>query len=89
VPRLTSNSDGAKRINQALPCWRQGDLTLDEDWYVHIGDGAVPLTDAAEEAAAGASLPRPPWPLGARAPLVDLVAEFMGLSSIPKVNEAE
>ncbi len=32
MSRLTSNSDEAKRINQALQSWRQGDLALDEDW---------------------------------------------------------
>jgi hypothetical protein len=43
----------AIEINQALAVWRQGDLALDEKWFVHIGDGNVPLTAAAHDAGPG------------------------------------
>lgn len=39
-----------RRIDAALEAWRQGDVTLDEDWFVHVGDPREPLTEAAAEA---------------------------------------
>ena len=47
---LGPDSDEAKRIDAALQEWRQGDLALQESWFVHVGDTAAPLTDAAAEA---------------------------------------
>jgi hypothetical protein len=54
VATLAPDSDEAKRIDAALREWRQGDLALEESWFVHVGDGAAPLTAAAAEAAGGA-----------------------------------
>lgn len=51
---LAPDSDETKRIDAALREWRQGDLALEEFWFVHVGDGAAPLTAAAAEAAGGA-----------------------------------
>lgn len=48
---IAPDSDDAKQIDAALQEWRQGDLALDESWFVHVGDSARPLTDAAPEAA--------------------------------------
>ena len=50
---LSPDSDEAKRIDAALQEWRQGDLALEESWFVHVGDPGVPLTDAAAEATDG------------------------------------
>ncbi|MBI2220142.1 MAG: hypothetical protein HYU53_02925 [Acidobacteria bacterium] len=50
---LSPDSDEAKRIDAALQDWRQGDLALEESWFVHVGDPGAPLTDAAAEAADG------------------------------------
>lgn len=50
---LASDSDEVRRIDASLREWRQGDLALEEEWFVHVGDGASPLTAAAEEAAGG------------------------------------
>lgn len=47
---LASDSDESKRIDAALKEWRQGDVALDEPWFVHVGDPAAPLSDAAAEA---------------------------------------
>lgn len=47
---LAPDSDEAKQIDAALQKWRQGDIALDESWFVHVGDGARPLTPAASEA---------------------------------------
>ncbi|RKH49440.1 hypothetical protein D7X55_10325 [Corallococcus sp. AB049A] len=38
-------------IDAALQHWRQGDLALDERWFIHAGDSAVALTDASAGAA--------------------------------------
>jgi hypothetical protein len=46
---LARDSAEAKRINTALQEWRQGDLALDEHWFVHVGDAAVPLSEAADQ----------------------------------------
>lgn len=50
MEKLVADSAEAKRIDEALKEWRQGDLALNESWFVHVGDGAKPLTDAAAEA---------------------------------------
>ncbi len=47
---LAADSEEAKRVDAALSAWRQGDFTRDETWFVHVGDGAYPLTDTAAEA---------------------------------------
>lgn len=47
---LAPDSDEAKRIDTALKEWRQGDLALDETWFIHVGDPATPLSEAAAEA---------------------------------------
>lgn len=47
---LVPDSDEAKRIDAALKEWRQGDLALDESWFVHVGDASVPLSEAAAQA---------------------------------------
>lgn len=44
------DSAPATGIDAALQLWRQGDLALDERWFVHIGDSSEPLTDASAEA---------------------------------------
>jgi len=49
VPVLAPESDEAKRITAALGEWRQGDLALDETWFVHVADGTAPLSDAANQ----------------------------------------
>ena len=53
MPPLAPASDEAKRIDAALNEWRQGDLALGEHWFVHVGDPAEPLTDAAAQSAEG------------------------------------
>jgi hypothetical protein len=50
VPPLAPESAEAKGIDAALQQWRQGDLALDERWFIHAGDPAEPLTEAAAEA---------------------------------------
>lgn len=40
----------AKAIDAALADWRQGDLALDEQWFVHVGEPSNPLTAHAEAA---------------------------------------
>jgi hypothetical protein len=50
VPTLAPDSDEAKRIDLALKEWRQGDLALDESWFVHVGDASAPLSEAAAQA---------------------------------------
>lgn len=47
---LASDSVEAKEIDRALRDWRQGDVALEERWFVHVGDPARPLTDASDEA---------------------------------------
>ncbi|MCU0692926.1 MAG: hypothetical protein MUF54_16120 [Polyangiaceae bacterium] len=47
---LAPDSDEAKRIDAALRHWRQGDLAFDESWFVHVGDAALPLSEAAAQA---------------------------------------
>lgn len=50
---LAPDSAEAKRINASLQEWRQGDLALEESWFVHVGNGSLPLSDAATGADAG------------------------------------
>jgi hypothetical protein len=50
VPTLAPDSEEAKRIDASLGEWRQGDLALEESWFVHVGDGALPLSEAAAQA---------------------------------------
>lgn len=50
---LAPDSDEAKRIDASLREWRQGDLALEESWFVHVGDGALPLSEAAAQAVSG------------------------------------
>lgn len=47
---IDPDSDEAKRIDAVLQEWRQGDLALQELWFVHVGDASTPLTPAASEA---------------------------------------
>lgn len=49
MTRVAPDSNEAKRIDAALGAWRQGDLALDELWFVHVGDAGVALSDAAAE----------------------------------------
>jgi len=53
VATLAPDSDEAKRIDASLREWRQGDLALEESWFVHVGDGALPLSEAAAQASPG------------------------------------
>jgi len=53
VATLAPDSDEAKRIDASLREWRQGDLALEESWFVHVGDGALPLSEAAAQAVSG------------------------------------
>lgn len=50
MPTLVPGSNEAKRVDEALGDWRQGDLALDEPWFVHVGDPSVPLSAAAAQA---------------------------------------
>jgi hypothetical protein len=56
VPRLATEDPEAKRIDAALAQWRQGDVALDAGWFVHVADGAYPLTNEAAEVAGGVTL---------------------------------
>lgn len=47
---LDPDSDDAKRIDAALGAWRQGDVAFGESWFVHVGDPAMPLSEAAAQA---------------------------------------
>lgn len=49
---LAPDSAEAQRIDAALHEWRQGDLALGEQWFIHAGDPSEPLTEAAAEAGA-------------------------------------
>lgn len=48
---LAPEDGAAQRINAALEGWRQGDVALDEHWFIHAGDPAAPLTEASTAAA--------------------------------------
>jgi hypothetical protein len=47
---LALDSAQAKQIDAALSEWRQGDLALEEHWFVHVADPTTPLSDAAAQA---------------------------------------
>ncbi len=53
---LSEDSDEARQIDQALGVWRQGDLALEEKWFVHVGDPAKPLTRASADLAPDAGI---------------------------------
>ena len=44
---LAPDSEEVRRIDAALSEWRQGDLALDESWFIHAGDPSLPLSEAA------------------------------------------
>ena len=46
---LSSNSPEAKAIDASLDQWRQGDLVLGEQLFVHVGDRSRALSVAASE----------------------------------------
>jgi hypothetical protein len=50
LPTLSRDSAEAQRIDTALQNWRQGDLVLGEQWFVHVGNPLQALTPAADEA---------------------------------------
>jgi hypothetical protein len=52
---LSEDADDSRTalIDRALAVWRQGDVALDEKWFVQVGDGSSPLTTAAAKAGAG------------------------------------
>lgn len=50
MARIAADSAEAKRIDTALAEWRQGDLALGEQWFVHVGDPSEPMSEAAAEA---------------------------------------
>jgi hypothetical protein len=56
VPRLGPEDPAAKRIDGALADWRQGDVALDADWFVHVAVGEAALTDEAAEAGEGTNI---------------------------------
>ena len=56
MPLLGPEDPEAKRIDAALAHWRQGDVSLDAGWFVHVADGAAPLTSEASEFAGGVSM---------------------------------
>jgi hypothetical protein len=43
---LGPDDSAAKQIDAALSEWRQGDVALDEHWFIHAGDPTAPLTPA-------------------------------------------
>jgi len=49
MPRLEDDSSEIVRIDDAMREWRQGDIALDVDWFVHVGDPSVALSDMAAE----------------------------------------
>ena len=54
MPRLAPEDPAAKRIDDVLSGWRQGDAALDAGWFVHVADGHTALTDEAAETGEGA-----------------------------------
>lgn len=53
MPTLLPDSAEARAIDSTMKEWRQGDLALEERWFVHVGDPTEPLTDAAADASEG------------------------------------
>lgn len=49
--KIAAGSGEADAIGAALNAWRQGDVALEETWFVHSGDPGEALTDAAAEVA--------------------------------------
>jgi hypothetical protein len=50
VALLSANPEQAKRIDEALASWRQGDVALQEQWFIHAADPRQPLTAESEQA---------------------------------------
>jgi len=50
---LASDSPEVARIDETLAEWRQGDLALEEHWFVHAADGSRPLTPESDQAEDG------------------------------------
>lgn len=48
MARVERGSEEHQRICEALERWRQGDCAVDEQYFVHVADGARPLTPEAE-----------------------------------------
>lgn len=53
MAKLAPDTEEVLRIDELLREWRQGDLALEESWFVHVGDGAAPLSEAAADAGDG------------------------------------
>lgn len=53
MPRLQSDDSEAKRVDDALRAWRQGDVAREGQVFAHVADLAAPLTDVAAEAEGG------------------------------------
>jgi len=53
VAKLAPDTEEVLRIDKLLREWRQGALGREESWFVHVGDGAAPLSEAAAEAGDG------------------------------------
>ena len=49
MPKLEGDSPEIVRIDDAMREWRQGDVALDIDWFVHVGDPVMALSAAAAE----------------------------------------
>lgn len=49
MARIAPGSHEAAAIHAALDGWRQGDVALGENWFVHSGDPGTALTEAAAE----------------------------------------
>lgn len=50
---LAPDSPEVAGIDAALADWRQGDLALEEHWFVHAADGSQPLTAESDQAEDG------------------------------------
>jgi len=50
VVLLAKDSVQARAVDSALQHWRQGDLALEVEWFVHVADPAQALTEAAGQA---------------------------------------
>ena len=62
MPTLAPDSAEAKAIDASLSQWRQGDLALEERWFIHVGHASQPLTVASSEAAKTGPAPHSDWP---------------------------
>jgi len=49
MPKLEDDSPEIVRIDDAMREWRQRDIALDVEWFVHIGDPGAALSAAAAE----------------------------------------